>query len=242
MFVWTGFDYRGEPFPFFWPSIMAQSGMLDLCGMPKDNFYLYQAMWLENKPVVHLLPHWTWTGKEGESILVRAMTNCEEIELILNGKSLGRNQRGKEYWVDFNIEYMPGEIIAIGYNDGISGLKDVQKTAGAPAGIILSPDRTVINANGEDIIIVTAAVVDEKGVVVPNAQNKVEFKISGKANLIGTGNGNPMDHDSDKTNWRNAFNGYCIAIVQASEEVGTITIEAVSEGLNTAKTEVSAEK
>jgi beta-galactosidase len=239
MFVWTGFDYRGEPFPFFWPSIMAQSGMMDLCGMPKDNFYLYQAMWLENKPVVHLLPHWTWPGKEGENILVRAMTNCEEIELILNGKSLGRKAKGKGYWVDYYVEYIPGELIAKGYNEGIEVSQDVQKTAGAPAGIVLSPDRITINANGEDVTIVKAAIVDVYGVVVPNAQNKVEFKISGVGNLIGTGNGNPMEHDSDKTNWSNAFNGYCIGIIQSTDEVGIITIEAAAEGLSTGKIDVS---
>jgi beta-galactosidase len=242
MFVWTGFDYRGEPFPFFWPSIMAQSGMMDLCGMPKDNFYLYQAMWLENKSMVHLLPHWNWTGKEGQSIQVRAMTNCQEVELILNGKSLGRKAKGKGYWVDFDAPYVPGELIAKAYNDGVEVSQDVQRTAGAPAGIQLSPDRVVIKANGEDVTIVRAAIVDADGVVVPDANNKVEFKVSGVGSLIGTGNGNPADHDSDKTNWRNAFNGYCIAIVQASQETGTITIEAASEGLNTGKVEINPEK
>jgi beta-galactosidase len=235
MFVWTGFDYRGEPFPFFWPSIMSQSGMMDLCGMPKDNFYLYQAMWLEDKPVVHLLPHWTWQGKEGESILVRTITNCEEIELVLNGKSLGKKAKDSGYWVDFDVEYEPGDLIAIAYNNGVEVSQDVQRTAGAPAGIQLSPDRVVIKANGEDVSIVKATIVDANGVVVPDANNKVEFKISCAGSLIGTGNGNPADHDSDKTNYRNAFNGYCIAIVQALEEIGDITIEGASEGLISGK-------
>jgi beta-galactosidase len=241
MFVWTGFDYRGEPFPFFWPSIMAQSGMMDLCGMPKDNFYLYQAMWLENKAMVHLLPHWTLTGKEGQNIQVRAMTNCQEIELILNGKSLGRKAKENGYWVDFNVEYVSGELIAKAYNDGVEVSQDVQRTAGAPTGIQLSPDRAVIKANGEDVTIVKVAIVDANGVVVPDANNKVEFKISGAGSLIGTGNGNPADHDSDKTNWRNTFNGYCIAIVQATEGEGTITIEAASEGLSVGKVDIKTE-
>jgi beta-galactosidase len=239
MFVWTGFDYRGEPFPFFWPSVMAQSGTFDLCGLPKDNFYLYQAMWIENKPVVHLLPHWTWTEKVGKNITVRAITNCQEIELILNGNSLGRKSNTEGYYIDFVVQYMPGELIAKGYNNGIEVSRDAKYTAGAPAGILLSPDRTTIKADGEDVTIVTAAIVDENGIVVPDANNKVEFKISGNGSLIGTGNGNPMDHDSDKTNFRNAFNGYCIAIVQASEEVGTITVEATSEALLTASAEVN---
>jgi beta-galactosidase len=216
--------------------------MMDLCGMPKDNFYLYQAMWLENKPVVHLLPHWTWAEKKGESILVRAITNCQEIELILNGKTLGRKSKKDGYWVDFDVEYIPGELIAIGYSDGVEILRDVQKTAGTPAGIVLSPDRINITANGEDVTIIKVSIVDEYGVVIPDAQNRIDFKVSGNAKLIGTGNGNPMDHDSDKTGFRNTFHGYCIAIVQASEEAGNITIEAASEGLRTGKAEVSTSK
>ena len=239
MFVWTGFDYRGEPFPFFWPSVMAQSGTFDLCGLPKDNFYLYQAMWIENKPVVHLLPHWTWPEKVGKNITVRAITNCEEIEFVLNGNSLGRKLNTEGYYVDFEVEYTPGELVAIGYNNGILVSMDVKNTAGEPVSILLTPDRTTIKADGEDVTIVTAAIVDKNGIVVPNANNRVEFKISDGGSLIGTGNGNPMDHDSDKTNYRNAFNGYCIAIVQATEASGAITIEASSEGLTTAKTEVT---
>jgi beta-galactosidase len=240
MFVWTGFDYRGEPFPFFWPSVMAQSGTFDLCGLPKDNFYLYQAMWIEDKPVIHLLPHWTWPDEEGKNILVRAITNCEEIELILNGKSLSRKlKEDGEYFVDFDVDYIPGELIAKGYNNGIEVYQDVQKTAGEAVGILLLPDRTIIDANGEDVTIVTTAIVDKNGIVVPDAQNEIEFKIIGNGNLIGTGNGNPMDHDSDKTNFRHAFNGYYIAIVQATEDSDIITIEASSQGLITAKTEVT---
>lgn len=243
LFVWTGFDYRGEPFPFFWPSVMAQSGTFDLCGMPKDNFYLYQAMWLEDKPVVHLLPHWTWKGKEGQKILVRAITNCEEIEFILNGKSLGRKiKEAGEYFVDLEVTYVPGELIIKGYNNGGEVAQDIQKTAGAPAGIILAPDRKIIDGNGEDVSIVTVSIVDEDGVLVPDADNKVEFEILGNGSLIGTGNGNPMDHDSDKTNYRNAFNGYCIAIVQGTEQTGVVTVKASSEGLATGITEISVQK
>ncbi len=239
MFVWTGFDYRGEPFPFFWPSVMAQSGTFDLCGLPKDNFYLYQAMWIENKPVVHLLPHWTWPGREGESILVRVITSCEEIELILNGKLLDRKKKEKgEYYIDFDIQYQPGELVAKGYINFTEVIKDVQKTAGQPARILLLPDRDKINADGEDVSIIKTVILDKNGVVVPNAYNKIEFKISEGGNLIGTGNGNPMDHHSDKTNYRNAFNGYCIAIVQGSKVCGTINIEAISEGLICGKAEI----
>ncbi|MCM8710308.1 DUF4982 domain-containing protein [Clostridium sp. SYSU_GA19001] len=239
MFVWTGFDYRGEPFPFFWPAVMSQSGIFDLCGLPKDNFYLYQAMWIEHKPVVHLLPHWTHPGKEGEKITVRAITNCQEIELFLNGKLLERKVRVEGYNVDFDVEYVPGELAAKAYNNGNFIAEDVIKTAGSPAGIVLLPDRFVIDADGEDISVVKAAIIDEHGIVVPDAQNKVEFKVSGNGSLIGTGNGNPMDHDSDKRNFRNAFNGYCIAIVQASEKEGIITVEAFSEGLKAAKIQLN---
>lgn len=243
LFVWTGFDYRGEPFPFFWPSVMAQSGTFDLCGMPKDNFYLYQAMWIENKPVVHLLPHWTWPDKEGKNITVRAITNCEEIELILNGQLLGKKKRETgEYYVDFEVKYVPGELTAKGFNNSIEVSQDTQKTAGTPASILLTPDRKIISADGEDVTIVTAAIVDKDGMVVPDADNNIEFKITGNGKLIGTGNGNPMDHDSDKINFRNAFNGYCIAIVQGTEESGTITVEALTEGLINGKTEISVGK
>jgi beta-galactosidase len=243
LFVWTGFDYRGEPFPFFWPSVMAQSGTVDLCGMPKDNFYLYQAMWIENKPVVHLLPHWTWPNKTGDNITVRAITNCEEIELVLNGQLLDKKKKeAGEYYIDFEVKYEPGELIAKGFNNRIEVSQDTKKTAGTPAGILLTPDRKIINADDEDVTIITAAIIDKDRIVVPDADNKIEFKISGNGKLIGTGNGNPMDHDSDKTNFRNAFNGYCIAIVQGTEEGGTITVEALSEGLVIGKTEVTVGK
>lgn len=144
--------------------------------------------------------------------------------------------------VDFDVDYAIGELVAKVYNNGVEVSNDVQKTAGAPVGILLTPDRTIINADGEDVTIVTVAIVDKDGIIVPDAQNKVDFKIAGNGNLIGTGNGNPMDHDSDKTNFRNAFNGYCIAIVQGTEDSGTINVEASSEGLITAKTDITVSK
>ena len=228
-FVWTGFDYRGEPTPYNWPAISTQFGVMDTCGFPKDNFYYYQANW-SLKPVLHILPHWNWAGKEGQSIPVWAYGNCEEVELFLNGVSQGRqslNVRGHLKW---DVPYTAGTLQAVGYTNGVPVLTDTVVTTGAPAAITLTPDRSTIFADGRDISIITVAAVDSQGRVVPTASNLVNFSISGGM-IIGVGNGNPSSHEADKGSQRSVFNGLAQIIVQSDSQSGPISLTATSPGL-----------
>jgi beta-galactosidase len=195
-FVWTGFDYRGEPTPYEWPCINSHFGVLDTCGFPKDDFYYYQAWW-SDRPVLHLLPHWTWPGKEGQDMDVRCFSNCEEVELFLNGQSLGRKPMPKNSHLQWTVKYMPGTLLARGYKGSRQTAEDKVETASAPAAIKLSPDRAAISADGEDLSIITVDVRDAQGRVVPVAGNLVHFEISGPGALIGVGNGDPSCHEPD---------------------------------------------
>ncbi len=195
-FVWTGFDYRGEPTPYGWPCVNSHFGVLDTCGFPKDNFWYYLAWWTD-KPVLHLLPHWNWAGREGQEIDVRALTNCEEVELLLNGKSLGRQPVVRLKTPRWKVPYAPGVLAAKGFKGGRQVAETKIETTGAASALDLRPDRTVIDANGEDASVVTVAAVDAQGRVVPTAMNAVNFEISGPGKIIGVGNGDPSSHEAD---------------------------------------------
>ena len=174
-FSWTGFDYRGEPTPYGWPCINSHFGTLDTCGFPKDNFYYYQANWTF-KPVLHLFPHWNW-GTPGQPVNVWAFGNCQTVELFTNGVSLGRqalNVQGHVEWD--NVPYAPGTLQAIGYNAGVPVLTNTVVTTGAPAALALLPDRGTILADGRDVSVVTVAVLDAQGNIVPTATNNVTFR------------------------------------------------------------------
>ncbi len=196
-FVWTGFDYRGEPTPYGWPCISSHFGVLDTCGFPKDNFWNYQAWWTE-KPVLHLVPHWNWPGREGQAIDVRALSNCDEVELFLNGKSLGRQTVKRASELTWKVAYQPGVLSAKGYRGSqvVAGAK--VETTGAPAAVRLVADRSTLAADGEDIAVVAVSVVDGQGRVVPTAANAVTFKLEGPGRIIGVGNGDPSSHEPDK--------------------------------------------
>jgi beta-galactosidase len=195
-FVWTGFDYRGEPTPYGWPCINSHFGILDTCGFPKDNFWYYQSWW-SGKTVLHLLPHWNWAGKEGEEIDVRALSNCEEVELFLNGASLGRQTMKRNSHLGWKVRYAPGTLSAKGFQGGRVVAEDKVETTGAPASIRLAPDRLAINADGEDVSVLTVAVVDAQGRVVPTASNLVQFALEGPGRFLGVGNGDPSCHEPD---------------------------------------------
>jgi beta-galactosidase len=227
-FVWTGFDYRGEPTPYGWPCINSHFGLMDTCGFAKDNFYYYQAWW-GSKPVLHLFPHWNW--KEGQEILVWCHTNLERVELFLNGRSVGARNVVKNTHVEWKVKYEPGVIEARGYQGGEQVLVAKRETTGAPARIILRPDRARIAADGEDVSMVTAEIVDREGRIVSQADNEIAFSVAGNGRLIGVGNGDPSSHESDKGPRRRAFNGLCMAIVQASKQDGALKIAASSPGL-----------
>lgn len=195
-FVWTGFDYRGEPSPFDWPSINSEFGILDTCGFPKDVFYYYQSWWTD-RPVLHLMPHWNWPGATGRDIDVRAFANCQEVELFLNGRSLGRQAMPRNSHLQWSVKYEPGILSAKGYTDGKEVTETRVETTGEPAAIRLIPDRDTINADGEDCSVITVAVVDTAGRVVPTASNLVHFTLNGPGKIIGVGNGNPISHEAD---------------------------------------------
>jgi beta-galactosidase len=243
LFQWTGFDYRGEETPFYWPAISSQFGILDTCGFPKDNFYYYQAWW-SDKPVLHLFPPWNWPGKEGQEIDVWVYSNCGEVELFLNGVSLGRKTMQRNSHLEWNVKYVPGTLIARGYNDGRAILTDKVETTGSPVAVRLSPDRATINADAKDVSIITVSVLDAKGRPVPDASNRIHFSLNGPGRIIGVGNGDPSSHEPDvfipqepssgqPLDWqRSLFNGLAQILVQSSAEPGELTLTATADGLS----------
>jgi beta-galactosidase len=195
-FAWTGFDYRGEPTPYNWPCISSHFGIVDTCGFPKDNFYYYQSWW-GNKPVLHLLPHWNWQGGEGQTIDVRAFSNCEEVELFLNGRSLGKKTMPANSHLQWDVKYAPGTLSARGYKGGKVIAETKVETTGDTGAVELTPDRPAIHADGEDLSVVTVALTDTNGRTVPTANNLVHFALSGPGKIIGVGNGDPSCHEPD---------------------------------------------
>jgi beta-galactosidase len=197
IFFWTGFDYRGEASPFGWPQVASQSGIVDLCGFPKDMFY-YLKSWWSDEPVLHIFPHWNWKGKEGQPINVWAYSNCDEVELFLNKKSLGKKPVPKNSHLEWMINYEPGALIAQGYKNGRQILTEKIETTGEPASVKVIPDRSTIQANSEDVSVVAVAVLDSKGRIVPTANNETTFSIQGPGKIIGVGNGDPSSHEPDR--------------------------------------------
>ena len=234
-FVWTGFDYRGEPTPFAqWPSVSSYFGVLDLCGFPKDNYYYYRAWWRPDRPLVHLLPHWTWPGREGQPVETWVHGNCAEVELLLNGRSLGRKAMPRNRHLAWQVPYAAGRIEAIGYDGGRITARDVCETAGPAAAVRLVANRRTIAADRRDVALIRAEIVDRAGRIVPSARVPLSFDISGAGRLIGLGNGDPTDTDPDHATLRNSFNGLCQAIVQADGTAGTIRVTARAPGLRSA--------
>jgi beta-galactosidase len=196
-FVWTGFDYRGEPTPYWWPCVNSHFGILDTCGFPKDAFYYYQSWWTTN-PVLHLAPHWNWPGREGQEILVEAFSNCKQVELFLNGASLGKQTLKPNSKLSWQVKYAPGTLSAKGFDAAGKVIAETKvETTGAAAQIQLTPDRTTINADGADVSVFTVSAEDAQGRGVPVAQNKINFSVAGAGSIIGVGNGDPSCHEPD---------------------------------------------
>lgn len=241
-FVWTGFDYRGEPTPIYrWPSVTSHFGLMDMCGFPKDSYYAYKAAWTD-EDIVHIFPHWNWPEKTGQKICVMGYTNCDEVELIVNGKSQGRKpaeQYGRMKW---NVIYRPGKIEARGYKNGKHVASDIHETTGRPATISISPDCQTIDADASGLAIINIALTDSKGRVVPTADNHIQFTVDGPGRIIGTGNGNPSSTEPDKANSRKAFNGYCQVLLQSTGEPGKISFTASSQGLRPSTIVITGEK
>ncbi len=237
-FVWTGFDYRGEPSPYQWPNISSQYGVIDTCGFPKDTFYYFQAWW-SAKPVLHVFPHWNWEGLEGQEIAVWVYSNLDGVELLLNGQSLGRKEVAKDSHVAWNVKYAPGTIEARGFKDGQQVMVSRRDTVGKAAKLSLVSDRSQLAANGADLAFFTVAVQDAEGRVLPVTDNEVTFAVSGAGKLIGVGNGDPTSHECDIGTARKAFSGLCMGIVQAGKTAGEIKVEVTSPGLSSATTNVA---
>lgn len=227
-FAWTGFDYRGEPTPYGWPSISSQFGIVDMCGFPKDYFYYYKAWW-RKEPSLHLFPHWNWQGKEGQEIAVWVYSNLETVELFLNGRSLGQQSVPHLGHVQWKVAYQPGIIEARGYKGGKVVLVEKRETSGSAARLRLTVDRTEINADGEDVALVKVEAFDSHGRPVPTASTKLAFRVTGAGRLIGVGNGDPNCLESDKEPKRSLFNGLAQVIVQASDKAGVMHIAAAAE-------------
>ena len=228
-FAWTGFDYRGEPTPYGWPSINSQFGIVDMCGFPKDYFYYYKAWWRQ-EPSLHLFPHWNWHGREGDEIAVWVYSNLDEVELLVNGASQGRQKVPHLGHVQWKAKYEPGAIEARGFRNGRVVLAEKRETTGPVAAIRLTADRTEINADGEDLAILKVEGLDKEGRLVPIACNAIAFTVAGPAKLIGVGNGNPNCLESDKAPRRSLFNGLAQVIIQSTKHPGTIHIEASKDG------------
>lgn len=230
LFIWTGFDYRGEPTPYKWPCINSHFGVMDTCGFPKDWYYYLKAAWTA-EPMVHIFPHWNWPGREGQEIEVWAFSNCDAVELFLNGQSLRKKRMIPNGHLVWKVRYVPGELVAKAYRAGHLAATKVVATTNPPTRIHLEPDRDTMAVDGRDVAIVRVSIRDDQGRVVPIADNEVAFTVEGPGKIIGVGNGDPSSHEPDKSTRRRAFNGYCLAIVQAGDEPGKITLKATSPGL-----------
>ena len=236
-FVWTGFDYHGEPTPFEWPSQSSFFGITDLCGFPKMAFYLHRAQWVDEPPLLDLVPHWNWAGREGKAVKVMALTNVERVALVLNGRKVGEQAVDRYTMPSWQVPYEAGRLEAVGYRGGREVVRTAVETTGAPVALRLTPDRSAMAGGGEDVQPVTVDAVDAKGRHVPTANLPVQFAISG-GSIIGLGNGDPNSHEPEKGDKRSLFNGLAQVIVRADGGAGTLTLTATSPGLKPAKVSV----
>ncbi|WP_207513748.1 beta-galactosidase GalA [Longitalea luteola] len=242
-FIWTGFDYRGEPTPYKWPNISSHFGVMDVCGFPKNIYYYYQSWWTD-KDVLHISPHWNWKGKEGQPIEVWVNTNADNVELFLNGRSLGKKDMPRNSHLTWSVPYEPGTLEAVAYKKGRKLTSKVE-TTGEPHEIILSPYKTTMLGDGKDIAVINISVADRQGREVPDAAHLIRFSLKGdarpddsvvRAKIIGVGNGDPSSHEPDKyfvdSAWqRRLFNGKAQVIVQSGKTAGSFHFEARADGL-----------
>lgn len=239
VYLWTGFDYLGEPTPFWWPSRSSYFGVIDLAGFPKDIYYMYQSEWT-NKDVLHIFPHWNW--KEGQTVDIWAyFNNADEVELFLNGLSLGKKAKEKDvYHVFWRVPFQKGTLKAVSYKDGKEVLTREVKTTGDPISIKLTADRQTIKADGKDLSFITVEALDAEGNPVPVADNLINFTIEGDGFIAGTDNGDPTDPNSLKRPSRKLFSGKALAVVQSHKKAGKIILKATSSNLKQASIEINS--
>ena len=240
-YIWTGFDYIGEPTPYGWPARSSYFGIVDLAGFPKDIYYMYQSEWRTDKTVLHLFPHWNW--QPGQTIDLWAYyNNADEVELFVNGKSQGtRSKNGKdEFHVCWRVTFEPGSIKAVSRKDGKVVAEQEIRTAGEPAQVRLTPDRTVIQADGRDLSFVTVEILDKDGNLCPLADNEVTFNVQGNGFIAGVDNGSPISLERFKANHRKAFYGKCLVVIQNNGKPGDIRLTATAQGLDKADASITA--
>jgi beta-galactosidase len=259
-FMWTGIDHLGEA---FWPMKSSPAGVIDTCGFKKDGAFFYQSQWTK-EPVLHIFPHWNWKGKEGQFVPVTCYTNCDTVELFLNGKSIGVKgyafprvgMEGKwanypararvlrttaDLHLSWDVPYEPGTVKAVGTKDGKTVATVEVSTTGEPAAVDLSVDRDAISADRRDVAHFTVKIVDDQGSVVPLADNEVAFNVEGEGRLIGVDNGDPGSHEDYKSSRRRTFHGLCLAIVQSTGKPGPIRVTASSPSLKLGTVELKAQ-
>ncbi|KAK4443655.1 glycoside hydrolase family 2 protein [Podospora aff. communis PSN243] len=245
-FVWTGFDYIGEPTPWGGNGGSRSSyfGIVDLAGFPKDRFYIYQARWRPDKPMVHLLPHWTWPERVGQVTPIHVFSGADEVEVWINGASQGRKKKPGNGIYRFRwdeVKYAAGEVVAVGYKGGKEWGRDVKKTAGTAAALAVTVDRAVIDGDGKDLAYVRVEVVDDKGIIAPRANNTVTFSVAGPGKLVATDNGDPTDMTAFPSSSRKAFSGLALAIVKTEKGAkGQFTVTARADGLKQGQVVITA--
>jgi beta-galactosidase len=256
-FVWTGFDYLGEPTPFDKTSRSSYFGIVDLDGFPKDRFYLYQSVWRPDFPMAHILPHWNWPERAAQTVTntdgsvtnqpglvtpVMVYTSGDSAELFLNGQSLGLKKKGQyEYrlrWDD--VVYQPGTLKVVAYKNGKEWATDEVKTTGAATQLTLKPDRAKIAADGKDLSFVTVTVADKNGLLVPRSKNHIKFDIAGPGEIVAVDDGDPTNLEPMQAKEHDAFNGLALVIVRANQP-GKITLTASTDGLEDATTQITAQ-
>lgn len=239
-YIWTGFDYLGEPTPYGWPSRSSYFGIVDIAGFPKDSYYMYKSEWT-TEDVLHILPHWNW--EEGQIVDVWAYyNNADEVELFLNGESMGTKQKkGDDLHVMWRFPFKNGTLKAVSRRGGTTVLEREVKTAGAPAALNLEADRPTIKADGHDLSFITVTIIDEEGNLAPRAGNEIHFEISGGGKIVGVASGDPTNHESFKGTKHSALNGKCLVIVQSGKDAGSVELTVTSNGLKAASTTITLE-
>ena len=240
IFYWTGFDYRGEPNPLSYPAVVSEFGILDYCGFPKDEAW-YLKSWWTDEPVLHIFPHWNLKGHEGDSISLWAYSNCDEVELIVNGRSLGKQSMPQNGHLTWHTVYQPGRVKAIGYKNGRKLLTEKLETTGEATRIQLTADRPTLTADNRDVAVVSVSLYDQKKRLVPDACNTIQIRLEGPARILGVGNGDPSWHGADHPDQLNcqsfsvpAFNGYAQILVQTTHDAGSISLTCTADGLKSA--------
>ena len=247
-FVWTGFDYLGEPTPYKveWPNHSSMFGIIDLASIPKDRYYLYRSLWNRSDKTLHILPHWTWDGREGEITPVFVYTNYHSVELFINGKSYGKQSKNSSslknrfrlMWMD--VIYEPGELKAVAYDEkGNIAEEKIVRTAGKPYKIELTADRTQLAADGKDLAYITVKVTDKNGNLCPHDRRLIKFSVKGNGSYRASANGDPTSLDLFHLPQMHVFNGMLTTIVQAGEAAGKLTLEAKAFGIKSGKLEVT---